>query len=188
MRYEDAERRYAQIEGERDYYKRLADSRDIALIVLKKRVSELEGAIERQAKAAISGMDAAKAVASSNLEQTKRLHAEINPEALESEREANAKLTERVAELEAHVADLTAAIAECRPLCGSGVRNVAVNEAAIGRLHATAKEYSSATLNRRDLIKQAEALEALAGDSFVYDSEELKDRATELRQQAEDKK
>ncbi|MGP9796150.1 hypothetical protein ACT3UJ_02145 [Halomonas sp. 86] len=64
------------------------------------RIAELEQSLERQAKAAISGMDAAKAVASSNLEHATRLHSECSPEALESERAANALLTERVAELE----------------------------------------------------------------------------------------
>lgn len=56
--------------------------------------------IAKQAKSAKQGMDAAQAVASSNLEQAKRLHADSSPEALESERAANATLTERIAELE----------------------------------------------------------------------------------------
>ncbi len=59
-----------------------------------------EAIIAKQAKAAIRGMDAAKKVAGSNLEQAKRLHAESSPEALESEREANARLTELVTQLE----------------------------------------------------------------------------------------
>tara|TARA_R110000765_G_scaffold58936_3_gene114992 strand:- start:477 stop:1070 length:594 start_codon:yes stop_codon:yes gene_type:complete len=59
-----------------------------------------EAIIAKQAKAAISGMDAAKAVASSNMEHAKRLHAECNPQTLDSERSANALLTERIAELE----------------------------------------------------------------------------------------
>ncbi len=66
----------------------------------QKRIAELEYLLARQAKAAQQGMDAAKAVASSELEQAKRLHAECNPRALESEREANARLTELVAQLE----------------------------------------------------------------------------------------
>ena len=59
-----------------------------------------EAIIAKQAKAAISGMDASKAVGSSNLEQAKRLHAESNLDELESERAANTLLTERIAELE----------------------------------------------------------------------------------------
>ena len=49
---------------------------------------------DRQARAAEQGMDAAKNVAAEHLKVAKRLHAECNPEALESEREANARLTE----------------------------------------------------------------------------------------------
>lgn len=56
--------------------------------------------IAKQANAAKQGMDAAKKVAGSNLEQAKRLSAESRPAALESEREANARLTELVAKLE----------------------------------------------------------------------------------------
>lgn len=65
-----------------------------------------EAIIARQAKAAISGMDAAKAVASSNLEHASRLRAESSPGPLESEWAANALLTEQVAKLEAHIAAL----------------------------------------------------------------------------------
>lgn len=60
--------------------------------------------IAKQARAASQGMDAAKKVAGSNMEQAKRLHAECNPRALESERAANALLTERIAQLEADCA------------------------------------------------------------------------------------
>lgn len=67
--------------------------------------------IAKQASAAKQGMDAAKRVAGSNLEQAKRLHAERSPEALESEREANAKLTNMVADLE-HERDALAAHVE----------------------------------------------------------------------------
>ncbi|SNY95517.1 hypothetical protein SAMN04488142_0017 [Halomonas sp. hl-4] len=56
--------------------------------------------IKRQASSAKIGMNAAKAVAGSYLEQAKRMYAECSPEALESEREANAQLTERIAQLE----------------------------------------------------------------------------------------
>tara|TARA_R100000027_G_C2240344_1_gene91807 strand:- start:35 stop:979 length:945 start_codon:yes stop_codon:yes gene_type:complete len=62
--------------------------------------------IAKQANAAQQGMDAAKSVASSELEQAKRLNAESSPASLESERAANALLTERIAELEADCAAL----------------------------------------------------------------------------------
>jgi hypothetical protein len=45
-------------------------------------------------------MDAAKLAASKMEQEAKRLYAECNPQALESEREANAILTEYIAELE----------------------------------------------------------------------------------------
>ncbi|RUR26799.1 hypothetical protein ELY33_16970 [Vreelandella andesensis] len=56
--------------------------------------------IKRQASLARMGMNAAKEHGSHMEAAAKRLHAECNPEALESEREANALLTERIAELE----------------------------------------------------------------------------------------
>lgn len=67
--------------------------------------------IAKQANAAKQGIDAAKKGAGSELEQAKRLHAERSPEALESEREANAKLTNMVADLE-HERDALAAHVE----------------------------------------------------------------------------
>lgn len=62
--------------------------------------SEVDAVLKRQAAAAINGMNAAKAISSAQLEQARRLRGESNPEALESERAANAILTERIAELE----------------------------------------------------------------------------------------
>ncbi|WP_404463033.1 hypothetical protein LG331_09650 [Vreelandella aquamarina] len=73
---------------------------------LQERVARLNNALTRQANAATLGIDAAKKVAGSNLEQAKRLHGESSPEALESEREANAVLTEQIAKLEAHITSL----------------------------------------------------------------------------------
>lgn len=68
--------------------------------------SEVDAVLKRQAEAAISGMDAAKAISSGQLQQAHRLRAESSPEALESERAANAILTARVAELESQVVTL----------------------------------------------------------------------------------
>jgi len=56
--------------------------------------SEHESIIKRQAAAALAGMDAAKAISSGQLQQAHRLNRESSPEALESERSANALLTE----------------------------------------------------------------------------------------------
>lgn len=102
-----------RIEGElSDAQKRIAELERCNVGLVKEcqaqqeQIAELKNALTRQAKAAQQGMDAAKAVASSELEQAKRLHAECNPRALESERAANALLTEQVAKLEAHIAAL----------------------------------------------------------------------------------
>lgn len=62
--------------------------------------AEVDTVLKRQASAAISGMNAATAISSGQLQQAHRLRAESSPESLESERQANAILTERVADLE----------------------------------------------------------------------------------------
>ena len=67
--------------------------------------AEVDEVLKRQAAAAISGMNAATAISSGQVQQAHRLRAESNPEALESERRANAILTERVAELEMQLAE-----------------------------------------------------------------------------------
>lgn len=55
--------------------------------------SEVDAVLKRQAAAAIAGMNAAKAVSSAQVQQAYRLNRESSPEALESERAANAILT-----------------------------------------------------------------------------------------------
>jgi len=65
-----------------------------------------ESALKRQGNAAKMGMDAAKKDASWREENAKRLLAESNPAALESERAANADLTGEVERLQARVAEL----------------------------------------------------------------------------------
>lgn len=62
--------------------------------------TEVDEVLKRQAAAAISGMNAAKAISAGQVLQAHRLRAESSPEALESERQANAILTNRIAELE----------------------------------------------------------------------------------------
>ena len=59
-----------------------------------------ESALKRQGNAAKMGMDAAKKDASWREENAKRLLAESNPAAIESERAANAELTEEIGHLE----------------------------------------------------------------------------------------
>lgn len=62
--------------------------------------------IDRQGKAAIAGMDAAKKHAFHAEKNAKRLHAESSPRALESERAMNEALTEENEQLRARVAEL----------------------------------------------------------------------------------
>lgn len=67
---------------------------------------EVDEVLKRQAAAAISGMNAATAISAGQVRQAHRLRAESSPEALESERQANAILTARIAELENELRDL----------------------------------------------------------------------------------
>jgi hypothetical protein len=65
-----------------------------------------EAIVKRQAAAARMGMDAATRISSGQLEQAHRLLAESSPDALESERQANAVLTEETERLRAENARL----------------------------------------------------------------------------------
>lgn len=67
------------------------------------RADKHQEIIDRQAKAAKMGMDAAKKSAAIMEGNAKQMRAESSPEALESERAANAMLTDRVEELETMV-------------------------------------------------------------------------------------
>ena len=89
------------------------------------RFEDHEAIIRRQANAAISGMNAAKAISSNDLQRAARLRAESSPDALESERQANAKLTQELSLAEEGLANyaqenerLKAALVECRSMVG----------------------------------------------------------------------
>lgn len=77
---------------------------------LQTRLAECERNLVQTKQAAPRGMDAAKAVSSGQLAEAARLRAESSPEALESEREANAVLTRENDELRAEVARLKDAL------------------------------------------------------------------------------
>lgn len=66
----------------------------LALEQAQGEVDRLRTALSIQAAAVRLGMDSAKAVSSEQLRRAARLHAESNPGALNSERDANAILTE----------------------------------------------------------------------------------------------
>lgn len=195
----------------------------------QKRIAELEYLLARQAKAAQRGMDAAKKAAGSNLEQAKRLHDECNPQALESERAANAQMTEQIAKLEAHIAALrddleihraaeealVAHVEQLSYVIVDAKRCAAVlafpsnynasdyqsfADAVMGNIETLSKQEPTNALTRRDLIKQAEALELVNCQSGpqedtpqedAFDAgwaaafELIRQFASELRQQAE---
>lgn len=67
------------------------------------RADKHQEIIDRQARAATQGMDAAKKSAEIMERNAKKMLAESSPEAIESERKANAILTDRVEELETMV-------------------------------------------------------------------------------------
>lgn len=139
--------------------------------------------IAKQAKAAKQGMDAAKKVAGSELEQAKRLNAESSPAALESEREANARLTELVAKLEQERSALVARLREATEFCNE--------HHYFGGWTELLDEDAATSLARRDPIKQAEALVAFYNDCLGNGGDGMvrcaimPDRAVELREEAE---
>ena len=83
----------------------------------QKRIAELEYLLARQAKAAQQGMNAAKASAYAMEQNASRLYAECSPAALESEREANARLTELVTQLEQERDALAVYVERLRNAC-----------------------------------------------------------------------
>ena len=184
----DAIQHYAAgIESERDAYK-AAESVQIALREnalcdleeMKAKCNQLEAQLKTQAKAAQRAMDAAKKVASSELEQAKRLHAESSPEVLESEREANAQLTadlhaalEREAALVAHVEQLSYVIVDAKrcaavlafPSNYNASDYQSFADAVMGNIETLSKQEPTNALTRRDLIKQAEGAEMVSEDA-----------------------
>ena len=181
-----------RIEGElSDAQKRIAELERCNVGLAKEcqaqqeQITELKNALTRQAGAAKTGMDAAKKHGSHMESEAKRLHAECNPEALESEREANAKLTELVAELECERDAYRAAEEMQVALRQKAEEREAALAAHVERLDALSGrvlhecpnwadspqsiflemlaelrgESPATALTHRDLIKQAEALE-----------------------------
>jgi chromosome segregation ATPase len=67
---------------------------------------EARASLKRVQAAAITGMNASKAVSSAQLAEAARLHADSSPEAVASQREANELLTNENDELRAEVARL----------------------------------------------------------------------------------
>lgn len=76
-----------------------AAAKEITALLAERDALHVE--LEKTRSAAIRGMDAATAVSYANLETAARLRAESSPEVLDSERAANAALTEEVETLRA---------------------------------------------------------------------------------------
>jgi hypothetical protein len=80
--------------------------------VLQAQIRTLEATLEATKRAALAGMDAATSASSVRLEEAARLRAESSPEALASERAANAILTAENERLSALVETARAAALE----------------------------------------------------------------------------
>jgi uncharacterized small protein (DUF1192 family) len=69
------------------------------ITALRAEVERLNLALKKQAASALMGMDAAKAIAASDVREAARLYAESNPSAIDSERTANQLLTDEIDQL-----------------------------------------------------------------------------------------
>ena len=87
------------------------------LSTAKKRIAELELALQKQAKAALQGMDSAKSNAAEMLKSANEIQSRLNPELIESERQANAVLTEENEKLIEVVRQRSHKIAELEKDC-----------------------------------------------------------------------
>ena len=147
--------------------------------------------IDQQSKSAIHGMNAAKSAAHAMREEARRTFAECSPQALESEREANAQLTDRVAELEQERDELAAHVERLNTILFDTFSAIEDGEYGSIPYDAYRDAYNDApttSLARRDLLKQAEAMELLYDQSSQYmviNRGALINRARNLRQQAE---
>jgi uncharacterized protein with von Willebrand factor type A (vWA) domain len=89
---------------------------------LRAEVERLNLAIKKQAASARMGMDAAKAIAASNVREASRLYAESNPSALDSERTANQLLTDEIDSLRRDLEAARAELADRREHMRRGIK------------------------------------------------------------------
>lgn len=82
------------------------DSLIARLAEAERERDEARASLKRVQAAAITGMNASKAISSAQLVEAARLHADSSPEAVASQREANELLTNENDELRAEVARL----------------------------------------------------------------------------------
>ena len=107
-------REYEDADGDECTYKTVVPASDFDRVVAEKnaRIEKLEAAIKLQANAARNGMNAATEISRHQVETARRLRAESSPEALESERQANAILTSERDRLQAENVRLAAQAAD----------------------------------------------------------------------------
>lgn len=92
-----------KISAEYHLYKRELDA-------AKARIAELELALQKQAKAALHGMDAAKASGTAMIKAATEMQSQLKPELIESERQANAVLTQENEKLHQQIEQLREAL------------------------------------------------------------------------------
>jgi cellobiose-specific phosphotransferase system component IIB len=152
--------------------------------------------LEKQAKAAIAGMDAAKLAASKMEKEAKRFYAECNPQALESEREANAILTEYIAELGPQNAALAAHVDRLREAANYALAQWVVAEdgecEGYNKIADALAEMPTTSLARRDALNKVEGMDWVLAQSCNEENEGrlwrtriVEPEIQRLRQQAE---
>jgi len=158
-----------RIEGElSDAQKRIAEleRRNVGLDkecqAQQEQITELKNALTRQAKAAQQGMDAAKAAAHTLEQNAARMYAQCSPAALESEREANARLTSELEKVQAERDALAAKVEAWKEWMRRDPDPDETNGEWFDEGWYMAKESPYICILRRDLIKQAEALKTVA--------------------------
>lgn len=90
---------------------------DTGMVLLKTAqdaIEQLQFTIARQARAAKMGMDAAKSSAQAMLTEANRARAESSPDALASERAANAALTDQIERLQRELEEARRLLCEAR--------------------------------------------------------------------------
>lgn len=132
--------------------------------------AEVDEVLKRQASAALSGMDVAKAISSRQLQLARQARAESSPAALESERQANAKLTQELSLAEEGLANYAQENQRLRDCWAEALANVAARNQEIATLRndltATRLELQSI---QRERLTWAMACECYCPACMAFD-------------------
>jgi hypothetical protein len=101
--------RIAQLEQATDIAIEINNEHQQRETEMQAEIERLTTALKKQAASALMGMDAAKAIAASNVREAARLYAESNPSAIDSERTANQLLTDEIDSLRRDLSAVNAA-------------------------------------------------------------------------------